>query len=126
MSSLEQKTCGKCGQPFGCGANSTEEDCWCASLPPVLAEPDRQLDCSCPKCLGEIVQVHAPPSGPEFAGASPVETSKCERPLVENEDYYREDATIVFTALYHLRRGYCCDSDCRHCPYGDAIESGRG
>jgi hypothetical protein len=23
----------------------------------------------------------------------------------------------VFTAAYHLKRGYCCNSDCRHCPY---------
>jgi hypothetical protein len=41
-----------------------------------------------------------------------------ERPLVEGEDFYREGGTIVFTALYHLRRGRCCESGCRHCPYG--------
>jgi len=23
----------------------------------------------------------------------------------------------VFTATYHLDRGSCCDSGCRHCPY---------
>jgi hypothetical protein len=28
-----------------------------------------------------------------------------------------EGGMIVFTALYHLRRGYCCESGCRHCPY---------
>jgi Family of unknown function (DUF5522) len=39
-------------------------------------------------------------------------------PLVEGEDYYREGACVVFTARYHLRRGYCCESGCRHCPYG--------
>lgn len=25
---------------------------------------------------------------------------------------------LVFTALKHLRRGKCCGSGCRHCPYG--------
>ena len=25
---------------------------------------------------------------------------------------------MVFTAAYHLKRGYCCGSGCRHCPYG--------
>jgi hypothetical protein len=25
---------------------------------------------------------------------------------------------VVFTAAYHLRRGYCCGNGCRHCPYG--------
>lgn len=40
-------------------------------------------------------------------------------PLVEGEDYYVEHGRWVFTAAYHLRRGYCCDSGCRHCPYRD-------
>ena len=33
-------------------------------------------------------------------------------------DFYLEDGLRVFTAAYHLRRGYCCGSGCRHCPYG--------
>jgi hypothetical protein len=33
------------------------------------------------------------------------------------EDFYYEGAYLVFTAAYHLKRGYCCNSDCRHCPY---------
>jgi 2-iminoacetate synthase ThiH len=37
--------------------------------------------------------------------------------LVEGEDFYREGAYVVFTARYHLRRGRCCESGCRHCPY---------
>jgi hypothetical protein len=37
--------------------------------------------------------------------------------LIEGEDYYCEGAAIVFTAHYHLKRGYCCDSSCRHCPF---------
>ena len=36
---------------------------------------------------------------------------------VEGQDFYREGAYVVFTARYHLRRGYCCESGCRHCPY---------
>ena len=40
-------------------------------------------------------------------------------PLVENEDYYMERGRMVFTARYHLRRGYCCEQGCRHCPYED-------
>ncbi len=43
-------------------------------------------------------------------------------PLVEGEDFYREGAYVVFTARYHLRRGYCCESGCRHCPYRDSSE----
>jgi 2-iminoacetate synthase ThiH len=46
-----------------------------------------------------------------------VETLKDRPALVEGEDFYREGACVVFTALYHLRRGHCCESGCRHCPY---------
>lgn len=37
--------------------------------------------------------------------------------LEEGKDYYREGDALVFTASYLARRGYCCDSGCRHCPY---------
>jgi hypothetical protein len=39
-------------------------------------------------------------------------------PRLEPEDYYMEGPYMVFTAAYHLKRGYCCGSGCRHCPYG--------
>jgi hypothetical protein len=39
-----------------------------------------------------------------------------EQPL-RPEDFYMEGPYLVFTAAYHLRRGYCCNSNCRHCPY---------
>ncbi|MDE1154853.1 MAG: DUF5522 domain-containing protein [Acidobacteriaceae bacterium] len=32
-------------------------------------------------------------------------------------DLYWENGLVVFTEQYHLRRGFCCNSDCRHCPY---------
>jgi hypothetical protein len=33
------------------------------------------------------------------------------------EDFYFEGPYLVFTAAYHLKRGFCCNSNCRHCPY---------
>ena len=33
------------------------------------------------------------------------------------EDFYMEGPNLVFTTAYHLRRGSCCNSNCRHCPY---------
>ncbi len=32
-------------------------------------------------------------------------------------DFYFENGMLVMTKAYHLRRGYCCDNKCRHCPY---------
>lgn len=32
--------------------------------------------------------------------------------------YYNEMGYKVFTEVFHLKRGYCCKSGCKHCPYG--------
>jgi hypothetical protein len=45
------------------------------------------------------------------------ETSKLAGSELCAEDFYYEGPYLVFTAAYHLKRGYCCNSDCRHCPY---------
>ncbi|TAE37040.1 MAG: hypothetical protein EAZ70_10475 [Runella slithyformis] len=39
---------------------------------------------------------------------------------LEPADYYTDPKTgfMVFTEVYHRKRGYCCKSGCRHCPYG--------
>jgi len=38
---------------------------------------------------------------------------------LEPEDFYTTpEGYIVFTEKYLLKRGYCCKSGCRHCPYG--------
>ncbi|MGA3227917.1 MAG: DUF5522 domain-containing protein [Acidobacteriaceae bacterium] len=36
---------------------------------------------------------------------------------LEPGDYYYDGPYLVFTAQYHLKRGTCCNSGCRHCPY---------
>jgi hypothetical protein len=38
---------------------------------------------------------------------------------LEPEDFYTtEEGFIIFTEKYHLKRGQCCLSGCKHCPYG--------
>ncbi len=39
-------------------------------------------------------------------------------PPEEGDFYLTEEGYRVFTKQYHLKRGYCCESGCRHCPYG--------
>jgi hypothetical protein len=49
-----------------------------------------------------------------------------ERPDLEPGDfYYSPEGYIVFTEKYHLKRGYCCKSGCKHCPYGYNKKTGR-
>jgi hypothetical protein len=38
--------------------------------------------------------------------------------LIEGEDFYYEGRFMVFTEKFLRARGYCCESGCRHCPYG--------
>lgn len=38
-------------------------------------------------------------------------------PLKEGVDFYIENGYWVFTAHFLSKRGYCCGSGCRHCPY---------
>jgi uncharacterized protein DUF5522 len=38
--------------------------------------------------------------------------------LIEGVDFYWEGPYMVFTEKYLKARGYCCESGCRHCPYG--------
>jgi len=42
--------------------------------------------------------------------------------LQEGIDYYFEDGLMVFTSRFLQQRGYCCESGCRHCPYGYTTE----
>ena len=38
--------------------------------------------------------------------------------LTEEDCYLSPEGYVVFTEKYHLKRGYCCKSGCKHCPYG--------
>ena len=38
-------------------------------------------------------------------------------PLEEGDYYVNEQGYKVFTEQYHLKRGHCCKSGCKHCPY---------
>ena len=38
--------------------------------------------------------------------------------LKEAEDFYFDErGLLVFTEKYHLKRGFCCQNNCRHCPW---------
>jgi hypothetical protein len=39
--------------------------------------------------------------------------------MKEGLDYYFNEAGLmVFTEVYHLKRGTCCKNKCKHCPWG--------
>ena len=44
--------------------------------------------------------------------------------FIEGEDYYLEKGSVIMTESYLTRRGKCCGSNCRHCPFWPAATKG--
>lgn len=42
----------------------------------------------------------------------------------QGKDYYLEDGRIILTERYLKKRGKCCGSGCRHCPYDPLHQKG--
>ena len=119
MKFFQNKSCSNCGESFTCGPESGEH-CWCEHLPHISLIAGEDQDCFCPRCLSEAIQKSERASTLPDKHVQPLtERSQDSQCLpVEGEDYYLEGGALVFTARYHLRRGYCCENRCRHCPYG--------
>lgn len=49
---------------------------------------------------------------------------KKQKEFTKDIHYYLEGERVVFTALFHLERGQCCGSGCRHCPYSPKHKKG--
>ena len=47
----------------------------------------------------------------------PEDPPHADKAAPQQPDWYFEDGLLVYTAAYHLKRGSCCGSGCRHCPY---------
>jgi hypothetical protein len=100
--------CGHSNHCQLCTLTAWKGPCWCAqvSIPEALrariSAESRDQGCICPSCVMSFhrEQAERQPPPPPRAG-----------------DFYFENGLVVFTAAYHLRRGYCCGSRCRHCPY---------
>lgn len=77
-------------------------------------------DCLCRSCLVEAIAA----SLTEYlAQASQAEALALGAkhsldPVVEGIDYIVDDlGRMIFTAWHHLKRGGCCKSGCKNCPY---------
>src|SRR5260370_485385 len=114
----KQKSCSNRSVNFTCGPAARKDNCWCDGLPYVSLVAGTDRDCLCPACLSEAIpRLSLSKDEPPEVSASGNITKNSPPTLIEGEDYYCEGAAIVFTAGYLLRRGFCCESGCRHCPY---------
>lgn len=101
--------CPLCGEANGCpmaGGATCPGVCWCrvVDMPSALVQrvpaEARGVACICHACVARESRRQ-----PKASLARP------------GESYFTDDGRFVFTARYHLRRGYCCGNGCRHCPY---------
>jgi hypothetical protein len=116
MSSPATKTfgpdqCPLCGQANDCRQCTNAAyrgPCWCerVDIPEALLArvplAARNQSCICRTCVMAFHRSN---------------NSGAPEPKILPGDFYFDNGLMVFTAIYHRRRGYCCDSGCRHCPY---------
>lgn len=116
----KQKKCSSCSSSFVCG-DTESASCWCNQYPPIF-KLDYNQDCLCSTCLHQATLektneyvAHMIETGVKNNIAAGL---KSDAPFIAGLDYYIEKGFWVFTAWHHLKRGSCCKSGCRHCPYG--------
>jgi hypothetical protein len=109
--SLNASQCPLCGGLNDCQLCSLavyKGPCWCmkVKIPDELIArvpaESRNKACICRAC---VMKFHR------------ARMNDVTAPKILPGDFYFDGGLMVFTAAYHLRRGYCCDSGCRHCPF---------
>ena len=109
----EEKICQRCKDSFECKMGDIA-NCQCSAVQISQATSDflatTNYDCLCQKCLSEVNKMVEFAQGQDFP--------KHPKYLIKGLHYYQEGGLFVFTEMYHLLRGDCCGSGCRHCAYG--------
>ncbi len=102
--------CPLCGERNNCkqaDPTTPPKPCWCEllSVPPALLAQipaeQRQKACICQKCITKFA----------------AQENAAKETLAASDFYIDSTGLTVFTAEYLRKRGYCCDNNCRHCPY---------
>lgn len=115
MTGEKPKICSKCNTTFMCYSNN----CWCNELP-MLIPLDSLRNCYCYNCLKkEVIQkIKEYSNNLTSKNIAAIKALGKVQKHIEGIDYYIDDNKLfVFTAWYHLRRGTCCENNCKHCPY---------
>jgi hypothetical protein len=121
------ETCPLCGNDNQCRVakgHLYKGLCWCAQIVVPghilsrLAAEWIEPACLCRSCLETIARVSASLKNPDAILTEVFRLRRASGSVLLPEDYYLdENGNMVFTAIYHLKRGTCCGNGCRHCPY---------
>ena len=113
MHKHEEKYCPKCNQIFVCKVGDVS-NCQCNNVKLSAATlsflEKTNFDCLCAGCMQQINEQVAQMQRYIFPTQKDMFTPELH--------YYIENGNWVFTEMYHMLRGYCCESGCRHCVYG--------
>lgn len=121
------KSCKNCNKKNYCTLDN-DSRCWCNNFPSLeklseLSGVNFEIGktCLCQNCLKEEVKNKIELYVKKFIEGKVKNVvpliPKSSAKLIEGIDYYLEKNYWVFTEWNHLKRGYCCGSGCRHCPY---------
>ncbi|MFB9077094.1 DUF5522 domain-containing protein [Flavobacterium procerum] len=120
MNGVKTKICSSCEAYFKCGDISTENKCWYNDFPPIFSLSEGS-DCLCPNCFKEACEDKIDAYLETMTAQKAINNKAQFLPktnlLIEGIDYYLENGNYVFKAWFHLKRGKCCNNNCRHCPY---------
>jgi hypothetical protein len=120
--------CPLCGNPNHCriaAGHAYKGDCWCneSRVPTHILHfvaEKFETACLCERCLEGLAYYGQ-------LSQDPREILDLLYREIRNDptspDFYLDDqGRMVFTAAYHLKRGHCCENNCRHCPYSFRAE----
>jgi hypothetical protein len=80
-----------------------------------LAQQQAEPACFCRRCLSALARHAVSANAPEQILA--LARAEFSAETATPDFYLDEHGRTVFTAAYHLKRGFCCDNGCCHCPY---------
>ncbi|MGO2010646.1 MAG: DUF5522 domain-containing protein [Pseudoalteromonas sp.] len=111
-------TCSQCQVILSCNADNITA-CWCNELPAILPPDNKATRCLCRGCaLDKINQflnnLYQQPLKQQLAFARPFCNNEN---LIENLDYEMQNNMMVFTRWFFLKRGKCCQNNCKNCPF---------
>jgi Family of unknown function (DUF5522)/Cysteine-rich CWC len=98
--------------------------CWCEEIIVpiqilrVLAADRFDPACLCRVCLETVARLSSELDDSAASVEKIRELLASSRPACKEGDcYLDQNGNNVFTAAFHLNRGSCCGSGCRHCPF---------
>ncbi|MDR0229436.1 MAG: cysteine-rich CWC family protein [Flavobacteriaceae bacterium] len=109
----DNRICTHCKTPIVCNVDDID-NCDCTQV--TVSNDTRMFlansfhKCLCNACLKKFDKMLLETKGQDFP--------KRRSEMVDGLHYYEENGYFVFTELYHLMKGQCCQNGCRHCVYG--------